>query len=137
MIYLLDTNIVSETRRTRPHGAVLAWLASVPDEALLIPSVVAGEIETGILKAGKADPEKAAALTAWLDQLLATSNWIDPDPLCFRIWGRLSLERSGAHAVDLLIAAMALQRGATIATRNTKDFDGLGVSVVNPFEFAG
>ncbi|HWU62787.1 MAG TPA: type II toxin-antitoxin system VapC family toxin [Ensifer sp.] len=136
-MYLLDTNIVSETRRPKPHGGVLAWLATIPDEQLFIPSIVAGEIEIGISRLRKADPERAAALVVWLDQLFAVSNWIDPDPVAFRIWGRLSCDRAGAHALDLLIAAMALQRGATIATRNTKDFEGLGVSVVNPFEFRG
>lgn len=71
-MYLLDTNVVSELRKNKPHGAVLAWIKSVPDASLYLPSVTIGEIQAGIELTREQDPEKAAELDRWLDQVAAS-----------------------------------------------------------------
>ncbi len=68
-MYLLDTNVVSELRRARPHGAVLAWLQDVRDEDLHISAVTIGEIQSGIEITREQDQAKAAEIEAWLEQV--------------------------------------------------------------------
>ena len=68
-MYLLDTNVISELRRVRPHGAVLAWLRAVDDAALHISAVTLGEIQSGIERTRETDPDKAAEIEDWLDQV--------------------------------------------------------------------
>jgi predicted nucleic acid-binding protein len=58
-MYLLDTNVVSELRRAKPHGAVLAWLESVPDLSLRLSALTLGEIQAGVEKLRSRNPEKA------------------------------------------------------------------------------
>jgi predicted nucleic acid-binding protein len=136
-MYLLDTNVISELRRPRPHGAVVAWIKSVPSEAMFVPSVVIGEIQIGIERAAQSDPVKARELSAWLDQLLATSQCLSADADTFRIWGRLTHRLASGMLVDALIAATAQQRNLVVVTRNVGDFEWLGVRVLNPFEHKG
>jgi toxin FitB len=66
-VYLLDTNIISELRRIRPHGAVVAWIEPVPDADLHISAVSLGEVQAGIEITREQDEEKAAELEAWAD----------------------------------------------------------------------
>ena len=133
-MYLLDTNIVSELRRVRPHGAVVDWIVSVPAEDLYLPTIVAGEIQIGIERTVVTDSEKAAELSHWLDSLLSTSQWIDADAHIFRVWARLTVRTPPALMIDALIAATALHRNLTVVTRNIRDFSMFGVAVLNPFE---
>jgi predicted nucleic acid-binding protein len=63
-MYLLDTNVVSELRKPRPHGAVLAWIKSVPDSALHLCAVTLGEIQAGIELTRERDAAKAASIEA-------------------------------------------------------------------------
>lgn len=88
-MYLLETNVASELRRVKPHGAVLAWVNSVSSDDLYLPAVVAAEIQMGIGKVSDNDPGKAGELSAWLSRLMASSQWITPSPEIFRIWGTL------------------------------------------------
>ncbi|MBV8764935.1 MAG: PIN domain-containing protein [Hyphomicrobiales bacterium] len=78
-MYLLDTNVVSELRRTRPHGAVLAWFQSVRDEDLHISAVTIGEIQSGIEITREQDQTKATAMEAWLDSVADTYNGLNMD----------------------------------------------------------
>ena len=71
-MYLLDTNVVSELRRPRPHGAVLDWIADVPAEQLFVSAVTVGEIQAGIEITREQDEAKAEELGAWLDKVLAS-----------------------------------------------------------------
>ena len=66
-MYLLDTNVVSELRKPRPHGAVVAWLQSVPDAELYLSAVTLGEIQSGIELTRDQDAAKAAEIEAWAD----------------------------------------------------------------------
>lgn len=66
-MYLLDTNVVSELRKTRPHGGLLAWLKDVPEDSVLISVVTLGELQAGVERTRRQDPAKAAEIEAWLD----------------------------------------------------------------------
>ena len=78
-MYLLDTNVVSELRRTRPHGAVVAWLKGIPDSALHISAVTIGEIQAGIEMTRGQNPEKPGELEIWIDQVAETYNVLPMD----------------------------------------------------------
>ena len=133
LVYLLDTNVVSELRRPRPHGAVLAWLASVPDDRLFVSAVTLGELQAGVELTRDQDPGKASEIEAWVDSLATTQNILAPDGRCFRVWAKLLHNRSDELIEDALIAATAIVHGLTVATRNVRHFEQLGVTTFNPF----
>jgi toxin FitB len=132
-MYLLDTNVVSELRRSRPHGAVLAWLESIPTEPIYLSAVTLGEIQAGIELTRDQDPEKATEIEAWVDKVEQTSTVLPLDGRTFRIWARLVHHRSDDLIEDAMIAATALRHGLTVVTRNVRDFESFGVQVLNPF----
>jgi toxin FitB len=133
-VFILDTNVISELRKKKPHGAVLAWLLSIADTELFISAVTLGEIQAGIELTRLQDPSKASEIEAWLEQVIATFGVLPMDGKDFRLWAKLMHNRSSTISEDLMIAATAKARRFTIATRNTSDFEGLGVSLVNPFK---
>ncbi len=133
MPYLLDTNVVSELRKRKPHGAVLAWIQKIPDASLHISAVTLGEIQAGVELTRENDPVKAGEIERWLNELEKTSNVIDVDAAVFRRWAQLMRGRADHHLEDALIAATALVHELTVATRNTADFKPFGVKLINPF----
>jgi hypothetical protein len=132
-VFLLDTNVVSELRKPRPHGAVVAWLQDLEDTQLHISAVTIGEIQAGIELTRVQDAAKAAELTAWLDRVAAAYNVLPMDAVAFRAWATLMHRRSDTLIEDAMIAATAKVHGLTVATRNVADFQGFGVPVFNPF----
>ncbi len=132
-MYLLDTNIVSELRRARPHGAVLAWLRSVDDADLHLSAVTVGEIQAGIEITREQDEAKAAEIEAWLEQVAQTFNVLSMDARAFRTWARLMHRQSDELIEDAMIAATAITHNLTVVTRNVRDFETLGVAMINPF----
>ncbi|HAF55638.1 MAG TPA: VapC toxin family PIN domain ribonuclease [Thauera sp.] len=132
-MYLLDTNVVSELRRPRPHGAVVAWLQSVDDASLFLSAVTLGEIQAGIERTREQDPEKAAEIEAWLERVASAWNVLAMDAAAFREWARLMHRQSDTLYEDAMVAATARTQGLTVVTRNVADFKALGVDVLNPF----
>lgn len=132
-MYLLDTNVVSELRRPRPHGAVLAWLQAVDDAQLFISAVTLGEIQAGIELTREQVTDKASEIEAWLDQVAAAYNVLPLDAAAFREWARLMHRRSDTLYEDAMIAATARVHGLTVVSRNVADFKALGMEALNPF----
>jgi predicted nucleic acid-binding protein len=132
-MYLLDTNVVSELRNPRPHGAVLAWLESVDEAQLFVSAVTLGEIQAGIELTREQDATKAAEIEAWLELLARAYNVLPMDAASFRHWAKLMHRQSNTLYEDAMIAATAKNHGLTVVTRNMADFKALGLDVLNPF----
>ena len=132
-MYLLDTNVVSELRRARPHGAVLDWIANVPAEQVFVSAVTVGEIQAGIEITREQDEVKAEELEAWLDRVLVSYGVLPMDAPAFREWARLMHRRSDTISEDAMIAATAITCRLTVVTRNVSDFSLLGVELHNPW----
>ena len=133
-MYLLDTNIVSELRKPRPHGGVVAWLEKVADEDLYLSAITLGEIQAGIEMTREQDSQKAAAIEAWADQVSRTYNVLAMDATTFRLWATLMHRQSDTVYEDAMIAATALRHKLTVVTRNVRDFERFDVPLLNPFE---
>jgi len=131
--YLLDTNVLSETRKRQPAAGVAEWIASTPPDRMHISVLTLGEIEQGIERSrGRGDQGQAAALERWLTDIQAGfEDRVLPVSLpVATAWGRQPNPRS---VIDALIAATARVHGLTVVTRNVKDFEPAGIPVLNPF----
>jgi toxin FitB len=133
-MYLLDTNVISELRRSRPHGAVVAWLQGTADHDLHLSAVTLGELQAGVEMTREQDPEKASQIEAWIDQVAQTWNVLPVDDRTFRVWAKLMHRRSDDLLADALIAATAITHHLMVVTRNVRDFAPLGVQILNPFD---
>ncbi|MBK5970102.1 MULTISPECIES: type II toxin-antitoxin system VapC family toxin [Thiorhodovibrio] len=136
-MYLIDTNVVSELRKRRPHGAVIEWIESIDDAKLHLATVTLGEIQAGIELTREQDAEKAKEIEAWLNLVADTYNLLPMDGPAFRCWAKLMHRRSDTLYEDAMIAAIATVKGLTVVTRNLADFASFGVPLFNPFEFGG
>jgi predicted nucleic acid-binding protein len=134
-MYLLDTNVVSELRKRRPHGAAVAWINSLDDGSLHLASLTLGEIQAGIELTREQDPAKAEEIEAWLDLVTNSCNVLSMDGPAFRCWAKLMYRKSDTLYEDAMIAAIAKVKGLTIVTRNVSDFFSFGIALFNPFEF--
>ncbi len=132
--YLLDTNVVSELRRPRPHGAVVAWISDQEEEQLFLSAVTMGELQAGIERIRHQDSSKAKEIERWLDQLVTSYQILPMDTACFREWGRIMDNKQPDLLEDAMIAATARVHGLIVATRNERDFAQLDVRVLNPFK---
>ena len=133
-MFLLDTNIVSESRKPKPHGGVMAWLAAQEAATLYISALTIGELQRGIELTRMQDAAKAVEIEAWLEQVVTSGQVLPLDAAVCREWARLMHGRSNTLAEDAFIAATAMVHRLTVATRNVRDFKALGVKTLNPFE---
>jgi predicted nucleic acid-binding protein len=132
-VFLLDTNVVSELRKARPHGAVLAWMKTVPENSLHLSAATFGELQAGAEKTRRTDPAKAAEIEQWIDMLSRLHRVLPIDAEIARERARLLVGRSMVLQEDAAIAATARIHGLTVVTRNVKDFKLLDVPYLNPF----
>lgn len=133
-MYLLDTNVVSELRRTHPHGAVVAWMSSVDDKDLRLAAATVGKIQIGIERARDNDDAKAAEIEGWLEELLRAMTVLSMDAETFRLWARLMYRKQERLSEDAMIAATAIRHNLTVVTRNLRDFEAFDVRIFNPFD---
>ena len=134
-MYLLDTNIVSELRKIKPHGAVLSWLQTVDDHELHLCAVTIGEIQAGIEITREQNADKASEIEVWLNQLANNYSVLPISAETFRLWAKLMHGQSNTVIEDAMIAACAITHQLTIVTRNVRDFERFSVQIFNPFEF--
>jgi hypothetical protein len=113
---------------------VVAWLQEVADEDLHLSAVTLGELQAGVELSREQDPDKAAEIEAWIDQVAQTWNVLPLDGRTFRIWAKLMHRRPDHLLADALIAATATVHHLAVVTRNVSDFAAFGVRIVNPFE---
>lgn len=136
---ILDTNVLSALMRTRPEAAVVAWLDRQPADSVWLSSITVFETRFGLalLPKGRRRSGLERAFESVLTDDLA-NRVLDFDSVAAATAAQLAADRQQAgRAVDLrdtLIAGIALARRATIATRNTKHFEGLDVPVINPWD---
>jgi len=134
-MYILDTNVISELRRKKPHVAVLNWFNGLAEGSFHIAAVTAGEIQAGIEMTRRQDAVKAREIEAWLDSLLLSLPVLPATAPVFRKWAELMDRASDDLIEDCLIAATAIVHNMTVVTRNTRDFTAFPVAVFNPFEY--
>jgi len=131
--YLLDTNVVSESRRRGGDPAVVAWLDSVRPEDLFVSALVLGEIRRGIERLRPRDPQQAGILERWLIELRERfgDRIVSIDGEIAEAWGVITAAGS-VPVEDGLMAATAKVRGMVFVTRNVGGVASTGVSVLNP-----
>lgn len=135
MTYLLDTNVLSETRKRQPDTGVTEWVAATEPGRLHVSVLTLGEIEQGIARIrARGDHQQAAGLERWLREMeVGFADRILPVTLpVASAWGRQQHVQP-LPVVDALIAATARVNGLTVVTRNVKDFQRSGIQVLNPF----
>ena len=125
---------MSELRKPRPHGGVVAWLEATADADLNLSAVTLGEIQAGVELTREQDAAKAEEIETWLERVAQSYNVLPMDAATFRAWARLMHRRSDTLYEDAMIAATATVHKLTVVTRNVADFAPFGVPVLNPFK---
>lgn len=133
-MFLMDTDVVSALRRPERNPAPTRWLEAQRASDVYLSVITMGEIERGIARQTRQNPDFARDLAQWYERILSwfTDRILPVDVAIASRWGRLSAS-IGNESVDLFIAATALEHGFTVATRNVRHYEPTGVSVLNPF----
>jgi predicted nucleic acid-binding protein len=132
-MFLLVTNITSELRKPKPHGAVVAWFFSQSPRAYAIPSIAIYGTQVGIERVRSHNAAKASERQLWLDELVQISRVLPFDAAAARQTARLMHGKPEDLPEDAMIAAIAKVNGLIVVTRNTSDFAHFGVAQINPF----
>jgi hypothetical protein len=134
--WLVDTNVISELRRRDPDANVRAWFAQRPATELYLSVLTLGEIRKGV--EALADSGRRTVLNQWLERELPVffaARLLPIDSGVAHQWGQLLAEAGRSlPAIDSLLAATALHHNLVLVTRNLKDFAGLPVQILNPWE---
>ena len=132
--YLLDTNILSETRKKQANERVISFLSAAEPSALFISVLSLGELRKGVALKARSDADAAKRLGTWVDGLEFSfgDRILSVDAAIARQWGELSAQRS-RPVVDTLLAATALVHKLTLVTRNISDVHDLGVKLLDPW----
>lgn len=135
MTYLIDTNVISEFQRKAPAARVIDWLNERPASSLYLSVLTIGEIRKGVET--DSDPLRRLRLLDWLEVQLPAffaGRVLSIDTTVAQRWGQLVADAGRPlPAIDSLLAATALAYGMVLVTRNTKDVEGLGLQVFNPW----
>jgi toxin FitB len=141
-MYLLDTNIVSETKKPRPHGGVLSWLRTIPDNQFFLSAATLGELQRGLERLYKIDLGRAQTMHAWVNAVSRRYEVIRADGAIFRTLATMMRDQPQHLWEDALIAATAYQKRLIIVTRITRDFEGFSthfdafnLQTYNPFNY--
>jgi len=140
-MFLLDTNVVSEFMRERPHPSVLRWLDNRLERDLFVTAVTQAEVLTGIaiMPAGQRREGLATAADRAFNGMFV-DRVLPFDRSAAHAYARVTAARRQAGRpiaqADCQIAAIAVARGGTVVTRNVRDFEGIEIAVVNPWESA-
>lgn len=134
LAYLLDTNVLSETRKKKADTGVIAFLEAGEATSLYISVLTLGELRKGVAKKKREDADAAAQLAGWVDglELSFADRILGIDAATARLWGDWSSERP-RPVVDTLLAATAVLHGLTLVTRNIRDVSGIPVELLNPW----
>ena len=132
--FLLDTNVISEASKPRPSKDVLHFIASMRPEESFLSVLTLGELRRGVYLWSARNPSQPNRLGAWVDgiEIAFESRLLDVNAAIADQWARFRVQRDRSP-VDTLLAATAHVHRLTIVTRNVKDFEGLGMPIVNPW----
>jgi len=132
--YLLDTNVLSETRRKRADNGVISFLSGADPSTLYLSVLTLGELRKGVALKKESDPDAAKKLGSWIDGLEFSfaDHILGIDAATARLWGELSAQRP-RPVIDTLLAATAIRHELTLVSRNTKDVHDIRVKVLNPW----
>lgn len=133
-MYLVDTNVFSETRRSAVDIDVRNWFDAVRSDALYMSVITDLELERGVLLQRRRDPARSAALDRWIGSVRAgvVGRVLDVTVEITRVCAAIQVPDRRPLG-DALIAATALHHGLAVVTRNVKDFEIPGLTVINPF----
>lgn len=137
-MYILDTNVVSELRKSRnqTNTNVLDWFGTVDAAMLYLSAITLMELEVGVLRLERRDAQQAALLRAWLNNRIVPqfrARILHIDASVAMRCAPLHVPNPGSER-DTWIAATALVHGMTVVTRNVADFASTGVAVLNPWD---
>ena len=133
--YLLDTNVLSETRKKQPDERVIAFLSAADPSTIYISVLTLGELRKGVALKQRTDPVAARLLAGWVDGLEFSfaDRILGIDAATARLWGEWSAQRP-RPVVDTLLAATAVSRKMTLVTRNIGDVKDLKVAMLDPWK---
>lgn len=138
-MYVLDTNVISELRQNKPNQSaqVRNWAAAQPPARLYLSAITILELEQGVQALQRRTPPQGSALRIWLDAVRQafTGRILPFGEAAAVLCAAAHAERPRSER-DAMIASTALEHGFTVVTRNTTDFEGMGVQLLNPWDAA-